>query len=945
MTDTLNEYENAIKETNRNLRILACAGSGKTTFVSKRIASLLKSGVEPENIIAFTYTEKAAAELNNRIVKELKDQKVIDSLNGFANMFIGTIHGWCLKALSDNELGYQKFSVLDEIKLKLFIDKNYNSIGMKDIFKIGSPNIKMKIFSDTSRFIQIMNIIRESDLDCKLPEYILSAKKNYENTLKENGYFDFSMIMTEAYEKLKDKGSMLYKVIEEKLKYLIVDEYQDVNPIQEKIINEIHNISKCNVTVVGDDDQNIYQWRGSNSKFLKEFDEKYSNNSPVLSLKLVKNYRSSKGITGLAKLFIENNENRIIKEMISAERQEFVRDEDILYNEFDEIEDENKDIIEKIEQLRGIAFNDHGETRGLDYSDFCILLRTWKKSESIAEVLERNNIPYITAGVNQLFDKKEVKAALSIFLYLNEAITSDDLLNSWLKILNIQIQEKNINEAIKELDKWFPDNFQKDRKSVGWGDYILQEVFWQFMNNAGIVEESFIKKDDETSVIQAEIVLYNLGKFSQVINDFEEINLNSSPPDFHLFNFLSFIKYAAQDYYPEGWLNNPYKTPNAVKLMTIHQAKGLEFPVVFIPGLNNNYLPLKKPGGLSVWHFLDKSLIKDQTRYEADTKEQRNEDERRLLYVAMTRSQKFLFISRAPSYDNRLYKYESPFISELVSDFIQKPISKITFANRIRTQPKPKAETINISLNFSVLKDFFQCNYRFKLVSMYGFSYPLNMRMGMGRSLHDSLMAIHKKITQGVILNEDSIEEITKMQSHFPYLGKSTELEKMKEMVRESAINYYIKNKEELKNIEFIEQDIKLNLDEGVFVSGRIDLIKKRLYEGEYETTIMEFKSNDQVQTKQITEHQLILYALGYKELVGKNADYIQVYDVENNKLEHKTKVDESLLKETQDKIQSAAETIRKQELKRINKKSVCSECFQNRLCSARIKLNIPGKK
>jgi DNA helicase-2/ATP-dependent DNA helicase PcrA len=942
-------YQDAIQSTEQNLRIIACAGSGKTKFVAERVTFLIKSGVLPENIIAFTYTEKAAAELNHRIVSELRKQGVmqdaVQGLNGFADMYIGTMHGWCLKALQDNEIGYQKFGVLDEIKLKLFVDKNYNRIGMKGITKIGNGNVNMKIFTDTNRFIQLMNIVRESnsvgDLDLDISESLLT----YESCLRGSGYFDFTMIMTDALKKLKDPNSALSNKMIESLKFLIVDEFQDVNPIQEKIISELHERTKCKVTVVGDDDQNIYQWRGSNSKFLQEFDLTYSKYLPVKSLKLVTNYRSSKGIIGLARQFIERNVNRIPKEMTSGEKQEFIRDEDILYNEYSNIEEENASIVNRIKKLRGVTFVKDGEKRGIDYSDFCVLIRTWKKSENIVAALEKNNIPYVTGGVNQLFTRSEVRAAVAIFKYLQHEIPMQSLHDLWKATPNNCIDETSLATAIENLAKWFPKDFQAHRNSVSWGDFNLQEIYWEFLKDAGIVEESFIESNNKSSIIQAEIVFYNLGKFSQVINDFEEINLNSSPPSFHLFNFLNFIKFAAQDYYPEGWLNNPYKTPNAVQVMTIHQAKGLEFPVVFIPGLNSNYFPLKRPGGLNVWHFLDRNSIEDQERYEARDDEMRYEDERRLMYVGITRSQKFLFISRAPDHNNRLYKKVSRFQAELVSDFISEPLLEMAYTDRERSEPTPREETVTISLNFSILKDFFQCNYRFKLVSMYAFCAPLNQRMGMGKSIHDSLMAIHKSLSEGQELNRSTLEEIAREQFHFPYLGKSPELEIMKAKVIENTVEYFEKNKESLKGIEFYEKDIKLNLDDGVFVSGRVDLTKKRLYENKYETTIMEFKSNDKVQTKTLSVDQLNLYALGYKELTGNNADYIQVYDVESNEAQHRSPVEESLLSETREKIGKAAKNIRGQDLPRIESKEVCASCFQNRVCSARKKFRLPGKK
>jgi len=914
------KQEMAISANTKNLRIIACAGSGKTSTVAGKVAFLLNPNnglkVKPKNIIAFTYTDRAAAELKNKILNFLKNNPDLDELRGIADMYIGTIHGWCLKALQDNEYKFQNFSVLDEIKLRLFVDKNYNSIGMVDITKMNDRNYRMKKFIDTIRFIQIMNIIRESDCTRALPENILIAKEKYEKVLKDNRYFDFTMIMTEALNSLHEKKG-LYNKVRQDLKYLIVDEYQDVNPIQEKLIKQLYLISKPIITVVGDDDQNIYQWRGSNNRYIKDFLKDYK---PAKEVILSENFRSSKGIASLAETLISKN-NRIPKKMISAEKQDFIKNEDILCNEFGNIEEENKFIADTIKKLLGASFREEGEKeRGLDYSDFAILLRFWNKSHKIVEILDRYNIPYITAGVNELFKVNEVKAALGIFQYLDHSIKKEELIKLWESIPKSKIKIKNLNIALEDLTKKLPEKQIDKRGKPVWA-YSLQDIYWNFIKVAKINEEAF------TDSVRAEIIMFNLGKFSQVINDFETINFNSSLPKTHLKNFLDFIKHAASEYYPEGWLNNPYKTPRAVQIMTIHQAKGLEFPTVFIPGLNRNYLPAKKHGGLNAWHFLDKALIKNQDRYEGNI-----EDERRLFYVAITRAQKYLFISRAPDKDNQLYRKPSSFVPEiLASNVIVANIPD--FKTKIKLEPKPKESMVAISLNFSILKDLFECPYRFKLVSMYGFCYPLDQRMGFGKSLHNSLMEIHKRSLLGEVLNLTLVNDIAEQQSHFPYLGKSSILLEMKKLVKDKVLQYFNNNKKSLKEVEFVEQDIQLHLDDGIFVSGRIDLIKKKDYEGKYETTIIEFKSSDDVQKRQITIDQLNLYALGHKEFTGQEADYIQIYDLETNSQKPPVPLDRRHLEIMEKKIKASANTIRNKSFARIDKKEICKDCFQCRLC------------
>jgi len=927
MIELSEEQKKAVETNDKHLRIIACAGSGKTSTVASKVVYLLdpKNGLNvlPKNIIAFTYTEKAAAELKNRVLKFIKQVPELENLSGLADMYVGTIHGWCLKALQENEYDYRKFSVLDDIKLRLFVDKNYEIIGMKDITKIGNSSVNMKIFVDTKKFIQLMNIVRESEIQGKLPENIKSALEKYESTLKRNCYFDFTMIMDEAVKRFDEKKE-LYNKIKDDLKYLIIDEYQDINPIQDRLISKLYDSSNAKITVVGDDDQNIYQWRGSNSIFIKQFLENYT---PSTEVKLEKNYRSSKGIVTLAETVIKRNE-RIDKEMISAGNQEFIKKEDVLYNLFDNIPEENEFIADTIKKLVGTSFKDEDTERGLDYSDFAILLRAWSKAKQIVDKLEEKGIPYITAGVNQLFETPEVIAASSIFRFLDKSIADNELKRLWLSIPRNNINSQKLEIAISNLTTKYPELNVSKKGKLNY-DYNLQQIYWSFIEDAEITEEVF--EDD----LQAEIRMFNLGKFSQVIYDFEFINYSSSKPSFHLFSFLNFIRYAAIDDYPEGWLNNPYKTPRAVQIMTVHQAKGLEFPAVFIPGLNKNYLPSKKPGGLNEWHFLMRTLIKNQERYEGT-----DEDERRLFYVALTRPQKYLFISRAPDLNNQLYRKESAFVQEILEaeDIIVSTIP--SFKGKVRLPAAPKEKAVNISLNFSILKDFFECPYRFKLVSMYGFLYPLNRRMGFGKSMHDSLMELHKRIKLGQTIKDTDPTEIAIRQSHFPYMGSSEKLSVMVDLVKRKVNDYYKKNKESIKSVEFVEQEILLNLDDGILVNGRIDLIKKKLYENKYETTIIEFKSNDDPQKSKVTTEQLKLYALGHKELTGQKADYIQIYDIKSNTKKAPYVLEDRHLEEMQDKIHNTASEIRNQHFVRIDKKGVCIDCFQCKLCSSGIKFN-----
>lgn len=883
--------QTAINTIDQNLQIIACAGSGKTQVISERVINILKSkpDVKPANIIAFTFTEKAGAELKARILKLCKEQ--LPGITGLSEMYIGTIHGWCMKTLQDNVYKYQKFSVLEPVKLKLFVDKYYQKIGMAEQ--------GFKRYLDTGTFIQRMSIARESELlNCEGISRLKEEIDLYEKVLMDSSYFDFTMVLTKVIEHF-EKDQSFSDLMQKEIKYLIVDEYQDVNPIQEKIVENFDRLG-ANICVVGDDDQTIYQWRGGDVEIIQNFGKKYEN---VKSINLEDNFRSSEAIVDVALKVITNNEKRLPKLMNSKGHQKYERG-DILFNTFDDVDSENEYIAKTIKNLLGTEFKDRetSQSRGLAFSDFSVLLRKWKKADALIEVLKAHKIPFVVAGVNQLFKQPEVRASHAIFLYLDEQIDGDTLKLYWTT-LSSKISERNVDIAIKDLKSKFPT------EKTYYENFNFQQIFWDFLDKAEIREECFegIKESKIPDSTSEEIIFYNLGMFSQVINDFETIHYKTSNAQAKLRNFLNFLKYSAEGYYPEGWLNNAYKTPNAVQIMTVYQSKGLEFPVVFIPGLNKNYLPTKKSGeSTKFWKTLDKNFIKNQERYEVGI-----EDERRLFYVAITRSQKYLFVTRAP--DNRQEQKESDFCKEIrKSEFVFSTLER-DYAERARTEIRPKNTHTTIDLNFSILKAYFDCPFSFKMYCVYGFAAPLGARIGYGKSMHNILMEVHKRWLAGENVSDANLPELLENHTNFPY---ATELvkEELTKKTGENVKEYLKENLSEKDAIQYVEKSIQIDLGEGILVEGRMDLIKKKLNNGAYETTIVDFKSTKDVQKQNVTEEQLRLYALGYQELTGEKADFLQIYNLDEND-KRKSELSYHDLDEMRNKIKDAANNIRKNNL------------------------------
>lgn len=304
----------AINHVEGNLQLIACAGSGKTEVVARRVANLLKSGAAPRNIVAFTFTDKAAAELKERIITRCREE--LGEIHGLAEMYVGTIHAFCLELLKSEVPKYLKFDVLNEIQQSLFMDRYSAKSGLTISTDLnGNP---LKRYKDTPHYLDATTILREADTDEKILANcsVVSGLNAYRALLQEKRYFDYSAIMEAAVDVLTNEESLRERLAS-RVRHVIVDEYQDVNPIQEAIVLLLHNLG-AHICVVGDDDQTIYQWRGSNVQGILKFQKRYGK---VTQIKLEENFRSSQGIVETARAFIEQNQERLSKKMWTAANQ------------------------------------------------------------------------------------------------------------------------------------------------------------------------------------------------------------------------------------------------------------------------------------------------------------------------------------------------------------------------------------------------------------------------------------------------------------------------------------------------------------------------------------------------------------------------------------------------------------------------------------------------
>lgn len=920
MTAYTDSQREAINCLDLPLQIIACAGSGKTQVISQRIANILaQADTDPRNIVAFTFTEKAAAELKDRVLRVVAEQH--GDVTGMAEMYIGTMHGYCLDLLQRLVPDTFKFSVLTEITARLLVDRNSKKSGLTTC-PTSSPRVPtLRRYVHSRLFLQAMSILREDVVtDDLVPEGVWNSFASYSKLLYAHAEFDFTELINllvqllEADPSQEEDARVVQAHIQDDIRYVVVDEYQDVNALQERLVAGLVQFG-ANLCVVGDDDQTIYQWRGSQVSNIVAFADRHMG---VKQVTLAENFRSSEGIVELGRSVAERipAAERLAKGMVSADNQAWERG-DLLALTFDDPVAEAAWMCDRIEDLRGVPFRDNPASteRGLSWSDFAVLYRSVSKDadELVAE-LQRRGIPYVVKGLNRLFDSSEITAVVGIFRMMVGEISEADLRALWTDA-NLLPAAGRWPAAVGVLEKG--RDFGRGER---WGVYNIQRVYLDFLEALELREERV-----PGPAGRGELVFYQLGKFSQVISDFEQIFFNTAPEEKYT-AFVKWLEYQAPDYYADSDADVGYATPDAVTLSTVHQAKGMQWPAVFVPCMRRNRFPSKRQGGLSVFHVIPDLAIADADRYRGTV-----EDETRLFYVAVTRAQKYLAVTFSPG-PNQLYRNRSELFDHCAN---QTWVSTRTSTTPLPARIKPHAlqDIPQVTFSFSELKYLFECPYSFKLRFLYGFNPPLHEALGYGKGLHDALSEVHKKAVSGEIVDPSAARDLVSRHLHTPfaYPELRTALEKS---AVDAIERYFAVHGEDIPRTVHSEKQIQVHIAPGITVDGRIDLIRRLDTD---ELSIVDFKSTDRAQAEDVTRDQLHVYAVGYEELTGQNADLIEVLNLDEAGKSTREEVEDALLGEVKARIKDAGESLRSNKLNRLGSWcSTCESCDLVGLCRAK---------
>lgn len=633
------EQKEAVLHKDGPLLVLAGAGSGKTSMMTHRIAYLIKdAGVSPYEILAVTFTNKAAGEMRERI------EDLVGVVKG---MWIQTFHSACLRILRmyADRIGYSKdFVIYDPTDQKTIIRN-----AMKE------QNVDDKKYN-VAYFMSIISSCKEKDISpedykkeneanprAKISADIYSA---YEKTLKANMAMDFDDLILKTVKLLEKEGDIL-ESFQNRFKYIMVDEYQDTNNIQYRFIRLLaraHN----NICVVGDDDQCIYQWRGADIENILNFEKDFGGAKVV---KLERNYRSDENILSAAHSVIQNNRGRKQKKLWTDRG----KGEKVRYYRAEDDKDEARYISSQVDRLKN---------SDRLYSDFAVLYRTNAQSRLFEEAFRIAGIPYRILSGLRYYDRKEVKDMVAYLrLVQNPAdnLSLERIINEpkrgagpktieKLRIL-ASVRGESLLDALKDQEvalglagktgtlllqmATMIDKLSNEKENLRVSDIY----------DTLLVQSGYLKALEDQNTVESMGRIENLLEFKSLIFDYEKQQTDEGG-EISLGDFMESIALMAE-------VDNLNPDENAVVMMTLHSAKGLEYPVVFIAGMEDGLFPS--------WRSFEK---KDGDGIE---------EERRLCYVGMTRAKELLYLTSAERrtiYGKTDYTRESIFLKEIDRRFM-----------------------------------------------------------------------------------------------------------------------------------------------------------------------------------------------------------------------------------------------------------------------------------
>jgi len=923
-----------IKHREGPLQILACAGAGKTTTVARMIAETIGEGESKESIVAFTFTDKAADELKLRIREQLEEVCPDDpSLGG---MFVGTIHSFCWqRILIDNFPEYRDFGVLEDAGSAALIMRKLRGIRPDEVqwYKDAFDTVRR----------ELMDV---EDLEEPLRGYFA----RYRELMRENRFFDYAEMQYMAIKHLREDRGLREK-IQNKYERVIVDEYQDINKIQEELIKIISE-PQGNLCVVGDDDQAVYKWRGARIENFLKFKDRYKG-AEVKTLS--KNFRSTDIIIEAANSLIQGNRDRLSKSMFTDTKGEVG---DVYKLSFERQGGELDFIVNRIRRLEGSEYRDSdGRSRRITFGDMAFLFRVKKAMRPFIRRLEEDGIPYTVKGSSQIFLKPEIDYVRWALSYLAEGTgrrlmvplsgdaserarpTEENVRNVIRSSRLLRGRENDIIERLREIRR------RKITFPI-WRKTLSREEFEKRLRGAGIKERDVSRRIFPQTIFQEilktagikewgpdpgnEPVMYDLGVISGVLKQFEQVYPMVFPDQ--IWDLSIFLNEWALGN-ARGDIEDP-TLRHAVRILTMHSAKGLEYPAVFLPDLSKHQMPTRQRGRPRL-RFED--YVRGEEVYDPTDYEEGEEDERRLFYVAVTRSRKFLTVTHSYSVPSRSRRYNpSQYFEELTHEYIV--MEPVEFPPAAPPGPAGEAEVPAYPTSFSDLSYYLRCPYDYWLRKILNFNPPIDSGFDYGQQLHKILRNLHEEYKDSLLPHPSKAKEEAERQFRLRHASGEVE-ENLRRDAAEVIYDYVKGYRERFPLVFKAEEPFEMVIGYAL-VSGQVDLLEKidpRTKEV-LEVNLIDFKATELPTSDwnpkwRDAKFQLRLYALATKRSLGLRPVTGWVHSLKDRK-RHEVDIGEGMQLQAERLVRQTVERIleRRFPIKPMDKQG-CVGCDWKNVC------------
>lgn len=889
--------QEAVKYTEGPLLIIAGPGSGKTkTLVARALYLIAEKNIPPESIMVATFTEKAAKELVTRVSDGLIQADIRVNLN---EMYIGTLHSIFLRMLEENnEFTRLKksYRLLDEFDQQYFVYKKLSNYLKLDGIESILTREQESRWSKAETLVNWINKVSEEMLNVK---DLLSSEhpriralgecyKKYMEDLNEENTLDFSTIQSETFD-LIDKHPHVLKELQEQIKYIMVDEYQDTNTIQEMILL---NLAKkhTNICVVGDDDQGLYRFRGATIRNILEFPANFKKGQ-CQQIRLETNYRSHPGIISFYTQWMDNmsggwKENgknfRFEKKIRPPEGKKFSDYPSVIKVAGTEGEENWSDEV--------ITFLKTLKKRNIltDYNQAAFLFKSVKneKVTSLATVLENNGIPVFSPRSAMFFDRNEIQLLIGAFIFMFPQYPK---IRQWADGVQIDVwdyydacfgkfAEELRKDVNKELKKWAAKKARIHYPLTENTDYAFSGLFYQLLQFP--LFRNYFDLDLKAGANDTR-PLYNMSLFSQLLTKFEYLERipNVLTPD-KLDRYLTTLFNQYFKFLIDGGIGeyedfDGYAPSGCVSFMTIHQSKGLEFPIVFVGSLN--LVPRKQYTEIDEL-LQDRYYRKppfepiDKTKYY---------DFWRLYYTAFSRAQNLLVLTCQENEGKGLSRCPSSYFKESYESLINWRSKNFKLSSLVLE----KVKDINIKKEYSFTSHillFENCAIQYKYYKELDFAPVRQGAILFGTIIHQTIEDIHKHAIRGESTKITADNITTWFEQNYTALSKSERTflaPNTRAAALRQVLNYVDRHKNDWDMIREAEVDVSLVKDDYI-LKGTVDVIKGRNDTVE----IIDFKAEDKPDVNVDAEklhryrRQLEIYAHLIEERIGSKVSKMHLY-------------------------------------------------------------------